>query len=710
MAVIFVNEKGRELFLSTSVLKRDLSLLQNEQVEGIAGISLADLVGPLGTVFSKLSVNTKKISSVDIETYFKSLDIEDLSFIFSLSRTHFLSIVYLLYEGIMTVEDVRSLIKNDYYTRNEILMIKLSQIQQENNNLILAFKESMSNLEKPRPKKSVRNNFENLSFLNESLKIIPDHFYALKGLFSRSNFSNFDSFTNTNWLIQGSITLDNKEKNRGYNSKEYTDYNYFKNIVPGRLSTAFFLAIAFIIINPTAWLSGIGLIFAITFGYSTVKGYFDYRDYTSYLDYLKKTSRFKDLSGRLVSSDKVVDMAINRFFSEEVRKIYLTRLNYPNNNEESIFSSNSLNNNSLNTFLRNSISYSISDENSLATDKFKPRYISFFHFLYWMYENTGNISTIGQFNYSDYESNPSNIFREIVENSSLNNTIYNFEYLNNNLPLKNILLDLFPETATLKRSNNSYIRSYFLDSTLSSSNTKSLYSTPSNRTKIESSLEKIFQNDFLISDSGVVSSLGTFGRASYLNEALTIALESANFENTDIDSLSSFTEAETYFNNLKSLVKNNIISQTSSNNNQISLQPSNDIFKLFLGDLVDSYFSYIVNNKNEVFAPTISEGLMKTYRALNFLKHTFISIETFINSLKDNVSYKNFMMLIFSVKHNLKLSEIEQIYRGGVSISEIESLFKRTIRNSNSASSPSTSGGSGGNTSNNSNGSGTRVR
>jgi hypothetical protein len=701
MAVIFVNEKGRELFLSESVLRRDLSLLQNTQVEEISGISLDVLEGPLGTVFSKLNISIKKISSVDVETYFKRLlDIEDLSFIFSLSRTHFLAIVYLLYEGIMTIDDVKSLIRNDYYTRNEILMIKLSGVPQDpSSDLMLAFKESIKILEKSRSKKSIRNNLSNLYSLNESVRLIPDHFYALKGLFSRSNFSNFDSFSNTNWLIDNSIAIDGKEKNRGYNSASYRDYNYFKNIVPGLLGPAFFLIVA-AVVNPIGWLLSIPAIVIIALvGYTAIKGFFDYKDYTSYLDYLKKTSRFKDIPGRLINSDKVIDMLMNRFFSEEIRKVYLTRTNYPNNNEESIFSSNSLNNNSMNMFLRNSISYSISDENNLSTDTFKPRYISYFHFLYWMYENKGNnFSTMSNFNYSDYEVNPNNIYRLDVENSSLNNTIYNFEYLNDNLPLKNTLLNLFPETESLKRSDQSYIRRYFLDSFTSSSVTNSLYSLSSNRTRIINSLNKILENDFLLANNGSISSLGRFGRTNYTNEAIRIALESIDFEATDVSALSSFTNAQTYFNSIKTSVKNSIISQTSSNNNQISSQPSNDIFKLFLGDLVDSYFSYLVNGTNEVFAPVVSQELMKTYRALNFLKHTFISMESFVTNVKDNISYKNLMMLMLSVNNNLQLPEMEQIYKGGVTISEIETLFKKLAQNNNSASFISTSGGSGGST------------
>jgi hypothetical protein len=700
MAVIFVNERGRELFLSDSVLRRDLSLLQNTQVEEISEISLDVLGGPLGTVFSKLNVSVKKISSVDVETYFKKLlDIEDLSFIFSLSRTHFLAIVYLLYEGIMTINDIKSLIRNDYYTRNEILMIKLSFVPQNpSDDLLLAFKGFITNLEGSRLIKSVSNNFSNLYSLNESARLIPDHFYALKGLFSRSNFSNFDSFSNTNWLVQNSIAIDTQEKNRGYNSASYRDYNYFKNIVPGLLGPAFFLIVA-AVINPIGFLVSIpALVIIAIVGYTAIKGFFDYRDYTSYLDYLKKTSRFKDIPGRLINSDKVIDMLMNRFFSEEIRKIYLTRTNYPNNNEESIFSSNSLNNNSMNMFLRNSISYSISDENSLNTDKFKPRYISYFHFLYWMYLDTNNISTIQQFDYNDYESNPSNAFRQIVENSSLNNTIYNFEYLNDNLPLKNTLLELFPETASLKRSNQSYIRRYFLDSFTSSSITNSLYSLSSNRTRITNSLNKILENDFLLANNGAILSLGSFGRTNYINEATRIALESIDFEAADVSALSNFDSAKTYFNGIKTSVKNSIISQTSSNNNQISSQPSNDIFKLFLGDLVDSYFSYLVNGTNEVFAPVISQELMKTYRALNFLKHTFISMESFVTNVKDNISYKNLMMLMLSINNNLQLPEMEQIYKGGVTISEIETLFKKLVQNNNSASSTSTSGGSGGST------------
>jgi hypothetical protein len=684
MAVIFVNEKGRELFLSESVLRRDLSLLQNTQVEEISEIPLDGVNEKLNTVFSKLNVGIRKISSVDVEIYFRRLlDIEDLAFIFSLSKTHFLAIVYLLYEGIMTINDIKSLIRNDYYTRNEILMIKLSFVPQNpSDDLLLAFKKFITNLEGSRLRKFVRNNFSNLYSLSDSLRIIPDHFYTLKNLFSRSNFSNFDSFSNTNWLVQNSIAINEKEKDRGYGSFENITYDIAKNPL---------VIIALGLITGTIL-------------------FLKYKDYTSYLDYLKKTSRFKDIPGRLIDSDKVIDMTMNRFFSEEIRRIYLTRMNYSDNNEESIFSSNSLNNNSMNMFLRNSISYSISDENSLNTDKFKPRYISYFHFLYWMYLNTNNISTIQQFNYNDYESNPSNAFRQIVENSSLNSTIYNFEYLNDNLPLKNTLLDLFPETESLKRSNQSYIRRYFLDSISSSSQsiTNSLYSLSSNTARIFGSLNKILDNDFLIANNGSISSLGRFGRTNYINEAIRIALESIDFEATDVSALSSFTNAQAYFNGIKTSVKNSIISQTSSNNSEISSQPSNDIFKLFLGDLVDSYFSYLVNGTNEVFAPVISENMMKTYRALNFLKHTFISMETFVNSVRNNVSYKNFMMLIFSVKHDLQFSEMEQIYKGGVTISEIEALFKRTVQNNNSASSTSTSGGSGGNTGGG--GSGTRVR
>jgi len=706
MAVIFVNQRGQEVFLSPSILRRDLALLQNRQVEGLSSVSFDVLEGPLGTIFSKLNVNIKKISSVDVETYFKrQLDIEDLEFIFSLSRTHFLAIVYLLYENIMSIDDVKKLLKNDYYTRNEILMSTLNLVESEGKSLVNSFTESISLLNRNRLRKTSPS--PKIAALKEDQRIIPDHFYSLKELFSvvpestiflNPRFSDFNSFSNVNWVSQAPtiggtpIEIDDREKKRGFFSWDYTRYIYYKGI-GNVLGAAFFLAIA-AVVNPIGWLFSIpALIFIAIVGFDAIRGYFEYKDYTSYLDYLKKTSRFRSSvtsvggapvfipAGRRIESDKVLNLMLNRFFSEQVRKVYSTRINYSlNNNEESIFLNN--NNNAANavTFLKDSISYAISDENALATSITKPRYISFFHFLYWMHENKGsNFSTLANFNYNDYEVNPSNIYRQDVENQSLNNTVFNFEYLNYNPSLKNTLLELFPETQTIKRSDESYLKNYFVNSVLSNSTETGIHYLPSTRISISNALNKIMDNDFLILDDLTLSSLNSVARAGYINTSLNIAFDSIGLTELDITNFSSFTQAKNYIDGIKVSVRNSILSQTASNNSEISRRMSNDVFKFLFADIVDSYFNYLVSGNLDPFIPKVSADMLKSYRVLNFIKHTFILAEPYFNLIKDSAPYKDFMMLLLSVKNDLQYSEIVDILRDGISISEIETLLGKSI-------------------------------
>ena len=94
-----------------------------------------------------------------METYFRdNFDVDDLNFIFTLSKTHFLALVYLLYERIISISDITNLIKVDYFTRNEFFLNKLTTIKDEEVDIFSAFKESIKKLEKPTSRIDVEKN------------------------------------------------------------------------------------------------------------------------------------------------------------------------------------------------------------------------------------------------------------------------------------------------------------------------------------------------------------------------------------------------------------------------------------------------------------------------------------------------------------------------------------------------------------------------
>jgi len=188
---------GTSFNLSNNTLRRDLMLLEgnidNDNI--IQNIETSSTDEDLLNFYAKLNLTLVSITDYDLKQKIEEeSDIDTLSFIFSLNKTHFKAIVFLLYEGKINTNGIKDIIDADIQTRNRLILEKFNEnITIEpisilsrflNNELPLFF----SNINGAREIKETE--IKSFSNIQSAALLLPDMFYLLKNSFFSDLFKN----------------------------------------------------------------------------------------------------------------------------------------------------------------------------------------------------------------------------------------------------------------------------------------------------------------------------------------------------------------------------------------------------------------------------------------------------------------------------------------------------------------------------------------
>jgi hypothetical protein len=111
---------------------RSITVVKQQQV---VTVPVPDPTDPLYLYLKKIRNNISVLSLKDIEDMFIKIlspdELDLISVIFSLERTHFLAIVFLLFLGRINAEDIKRMVKMTYYNRSEAIINFLQKDRDE---------------------------------------------------------------------------------------------------------------------------------------------------------------------------------------------------------------------------------------------------------------------------------------------------------------------------------------------------------------------------------------------------------------------------------------------------------------------------------------------------------------------------------------------------------------------------------------------------
>jgi hypothetical protein len=672
------SSRGVSYVLSRAIIKNELALLQGEVDDStLPSVSYDTDNLQLRTIFSKLNFVPRVITNNDIERLLSvNLDIEMVSFIFTLNKPHFKAVIYLLYEGLITYDEIREISKATLYTRNELLLRKFSfgedpQIALFDNFTDSIFPSFFSSA-------STTTTFlsgENLQFFDIQSEMVPEEYYAIRNILkSKSKFND-----SVKWLSQDGIAIGNSVRSKSLNSIDQgLWYFYNEGIFLSYPALAAAIAVAVAAIALTFGVASIVILpIAALIGWSLIDGMNKYRKggifgepYVSYLEYLTAKSIF--LTRRQINKTDVVNYIINGYIPEHSRLV-------AKNNVNTV--SSSLVTNSI----KSGASFAISDP-----DK-KPVFLNLFHHLYFSINNTGNYNTIGNFNFQDYNTNESNVFRSAI--TSAGSTIFDLSYIDTGntalTPLKNRLLKIFAERSILRSSQN-----YIVDMVMTSvdKNNKETKSQIIKNPSILTDINKLLTMDINITSNRKVIGLGLSNKKEYALEAIRLAMIKVDEESqlnalikTNVAEYGSFSDAKIGLQEISDVIYDAILAQTNNPddsaenkyNRHLSLE-DNVLFRPILAELIVSYLAYLADPTKSQFEFQISESSnsFKIYKALNFLKHTFNSFSVFFRDVKKDEMFRELSLLLLLAETNMRRDKIMSILEDGVTEGELTDLFR----------------------------------
>jgi hypothetical protein len=717
MTFFYKDNAGTAYVFSGNNLKRDLLLLQSEEetispsllIENNSLTSNTIDTENLKSLYAKLNFEVVEITNEDLLAKFSQAltpgNLDLFSSIFSLNKTHFRAVVYLLYIDQINVNYIQILLDADAFTRNKLLISKFPDYQ-NNNMLVLNLTENiLGNYF------SNNNQFESMRvteskeffILDAAVSIFPEQYYLLKNIFFNVSFQN---------VIWDKNNFNQKDVSRN------TKYTSYVLLLPGQTES-------------TTYIKEI---------ITTANGAF-YTYYRSLLEaqidqlYRSRSSNSRINEPRQISSENFISYILNSHFMEFSRKSSLGRLNNGRSarireNNKKIFVENGL---------KIASSYALSDNGA------KPTLLSIFHHLYFMY-NTANYSTLEDFNFVNIGGS-----FNITDDS-----MYDFSYITD-VPFRNFLNNkLFPSFSLNEKKLPAYAYRYFLNRSIfdTSSFSSSARTSPFTQSyiKIRSRfIENLYKNTTIINNDRIVEKIGGPDIKAYFEKALSLAIQDIEADETFLYSLNvlnyaSFNlngtiKAVESLNGIRDEIIERINSQTVNTNqfiNDVTL-----IYRTFLVDLVTSYFGFLteplgtvsnvttftVNQRiriislgtsttqfywNKLFRTTgvvygvgsegvvisplsdstdpllthdgtaslkntfkyeISTENLKLYKLLNFIKHIFISLYPFTILAKESKPLLDFYTLMLSIKGLLTEAEIKGILNK--TYSEIEQLFRR---------------------------------
>jgi hypothetical protein len=636
MAFRYIDNNGTAFNLSNNTLRRDLMLLEGEIEDDInyPDIKSETDDDDLLSLYAKLNVTIQIITESELKQRLASENnIDTLLFIFSLNKTHFKALVYLIYQKNKSSNFFQKLIEANVKTRNRILLDEfVYDVSVEEKNFFNPLTDKLSSffdtidgsIEIRRENSILSILTKDPSILDINVRIYPEMYYLLKNM--DDEFSRFKlAFDNVVW-----------EKN-DINGEKITEK--IKNIQYPKY-----------IILPE------NLYHAPFFKWKET------RIFSSYLDALSNSTSWRDekFQPRNIRMIDAVSYIMNTYFMEYVRLRFLKR--------------EFLELSTVGTGVKKGIAQAISDQNK------KRKNFSFLYHLYFVYENTGNyLITLNNFDFD----NLANDFNTAIEI----NDVPNFSYINQDkpefTPLKNILLTIFTEEPNL-RSSTTYSANYFFniirEDFISQGYRLNRSLDAYIKRKYNPFIIPLFKNNFVILND-IVSTIGGAELQIYferlINKAIQEIKNDTTFETSLLDPLSynTFAEAQTGLTAIKGYIVAKIMSDVSETN------PINLTYKFVLKNLIESYFDYLISDKEEDlgdFKFKANENTIKAYKVLNFVKQIFIEFNNFYDILKSNNSYINFNKFMLATKNLMTKNEINSLLGNGNSrFEDLESIFKK---------------------------------
>jgi hypothetical protein len=689
-AFLYVDQqRGTSFVLSKAILKKEIFLLQRAVETNTSSLNLDSDNLELRKLFAKLNFAPRVVTSVNISRVFRNeTDSEILTSLFSLNKSHFKAVIYLFYENYLNYEELKEIIKADFYTRNELLLRKFEVGEEEEVSLFSGFVDDVFG-------KYIRVSSENFtlsssfSYLDSSATFVtPDEYYAVKNILK----TGFDFNSTVKWLNQNGIAVNDDQKNKSLNSLENFEYDFFTAGIFLDFPALGALLFAFL------FLGGLLSLIAFLIGWAYIDGMKKYREnkslfgatYKSYLRYLRSNSR--TLSGRDIKKDDLVNYVMNTFFPEFVR--LASRLS-----DTSELPNDSLFLNQLRNSVKRGASFSISDSD------LKPKFARIFDHLFYTFDNTNAYNNLNSFNFNNFDSTSNFPVQSSVDFSYIDGSGSNAIMT----PLKNLVERVFPVVNGISRNDSDYFPKLLLsrvskDGRLRKSvfeERPSLLSEISNAINLCPTATVNNSGDFVINKLSSSSSAGISGssRKEYAEEALKLAfkkVEEISLTNQSIKpnviTYGSFQEAKVGLVgnsdsdvSIRKIIRDEILSQTanpsdSSSNryNRHLVDSGNGIFRIFFADMIYEYIGFLVDSaKNEfAFKPSANSNSIKAYKVLKFIKHTFKLLQRFLLLLGNDLMYKEYDFMLLAIQNSLSSSLIKKVVNKGINSNDVKNLFE----------------------------------
>jgi X-X-X-Leu-X-X-Gly heptad repeat protein len=676
--VIFRNNRGGSEILSVKGVRNSLQQLvngsgalssgSNSLSEGLEESSEGGGINiEMRSFLEKISANYIYVNSDDVRRTMTNRNLEEeIPFLFSMSKEHFLAIIYMIYTGLISSrEEISKIINSAEATRTDSILYLLNE---ESSDIISdCFDSNVSNLfpedysQDTFDINSLLNGVDSPLLMNESAVITPEAAWCIFSSYIDRIFGGSSADRNS-WAFDNLFTT-----NESWNIASVYPYDYFS-----------FYREAW-----SLWSASVN---------KTI-----YPSYKSWLDTYTKANLASKYKTPLINLSKLNGFITNSLVPIVSAAALQSRFSHANN-ETLAFTSKmgalmqSLVNRSVFYTADIVLQYSPSRQ---FTRVFSPLYMDF---AYWVYNNTDNIASeeksAAYWEELLKQIGSTNLLRTSVPNAA---TSGGFTYISDPV-LKRFLQRLFKDGATAsERASEGFIGELFtsrLDRTIVPSIPipirligLSLLSSSMRR-----AAEEVASFGMLARDNGTVVRFGPRGLIGYIREALRVGLAYSGYSNQELLGKANFADIRNYIQSRITAVKESILERqngsplSGADYNYLmgSSQHSLDIYRIFAAELAESFLNYLVSGFPQTetrFTFSLSADGLKKYRLLNFIKHTIIGMEKAIRAVQSTQLYNQFVYMVVANNSGLdKKSFDETLSDGTISTSELRRAFTSTIR------------------------------
>lgn len=695
--IIFENNRGGVEPLSPQRIRNDLLNLTNTEISEVREFSFDETSSAvLSSITGKLGLSQSRVSLDDIRDAVADLvDGDSVSAIFSFSRQHFMAVAYLIYTGGVDAAGISRLISLDYRTRTEALLqlIPEPETQAESNLVLEGFLRESSGLFSAPGQRGFRPvDFGFFSptgggstTIDVGRQIVPDIFFAIYyaywfKIYNKQSPSDWPiTRVQTDWVCGGSRCNNTSARNNWLETDVYSKWS------------------------------------------SNFEGLRD--TFPTFANLLETRSDYQENS-KSISSEVTHAFLVNSFLPMSAARTFYKRMS----NKASEWSGFPLENWSAEATRRGVW------QGSRVYEPYTPNY---FLFARWMHDNTDSVATSdrGLTYWRDFLDNGSNALRATA--TSYQSASSDFSYISDSdLPrVKEFMQELFPvNSSSADRSFPGYMAGHLLNRRVitsvpapggTSRYATTLNSLASTSITVRSRMSQLSRFDLLAKDDGTLLSLGDQGVKDFALRAIESALAAAGYTDDDILNLDTESAAIARLTELKSAVTSWILAQSPDASSQfynalLNDSNANELNRIFVAGVAGQYFDYLLDPDQTAFSPSLGSGLMKGYRLLNFLKHTFINFDSYLSAITGSQYYRQFVLMVLLAYSGV--SDRQAIYSlvtsREITAEDLSNQFDQApatrfvglVQENNSGSGAGGSFGGGGGGSTGGGGSGTRTR